>query len=65
MISVRGRKNNKKAAAERKVISMPWQEKKELVHEEEEDELRKDIEDLTTWINIYILFLHHNFSFNL
>lgn len=44
-----GRMNQKKEEDEEKVVSMPWQEKKDLVQKEEEV-LRKDIEDLKTWV---------------
>lgn len=50
--TVEGRNNIKKRAeAEAKVASMSWQEKKELA-QKEEDVLRKDIEDLKTWVCI-------------
>ncbi|KAK7315510.1 hypothetical protein VNO77_34060 [Canavalia gladiata] len=44
-------RNKEKEEDEAKVVSMPWQEKKEVVQEEEEI-LRKDIEDLKTWVDM-------------
>ncbi|KAG5062416.1 hypothetical protein JHK85_003599 [Glycine max] len=40
-----------KQAEEEKVVSMPWQEKRELAQKEEEV-LSKDIEDLKTWLDM-------------
>ena len=48
-----GGRNKMKQAEEEKVVSMPWQEKRELAQKEEEV-LSKDIEDLKTWVYIYI-----------
>lgn len=43
-----GRKNKKKAVKEAKEVS--WKEKKEVA-DKEEDVLRKDIQDLKTWVH--------------
>ncbi|TKY46169.1 hypothetical protein E2542_SST28206 [Spatholobus suberectus] len=51
MNTVGGRMNMKQEKDEEKVVSMPWQEKKELAQKEEEV-LRKDTEDLKTWIDM-------------
>lgn len=52
MDTIEGRNMKKKVEAEAKVVSTSWQEKKELV-EKEENVLRKDIEDLETWVCIF------------
>ncbi|XP_012571229.2 uncharacterized protein [Cicer arietinum] len=51
MDTIEGRNMKKKVEAEAKVVSTSWQEKKELV-EKEENVLRKDIEDLETWVDL-------------
>lgn len=53
MDPVEGRKNKKKAERKANVVVSPeWQDKKELANKEEES-LRKDIEDLSTWVDIF------------
>lgn len=47
-------KKKKKALEETRALS--WQEKKELADKEEED-LEKEVEQLITWVYIYIFFL--------
>ncbi|RDX74532.1 hypothetical protein CR513_45714, partial [Mucuna pruriens] len=51
MNTIGGRKNKRKEKDEEKVVSISWQEKKELAQKEEEV-LRKDMEDLKTWIDM-------------
>ncbi|XP_029127857.1 uncharacterized protein LOC114916074 [Cajanus cajan] len=49
---VGGRKNKiSKQKTKKKMVSMSWKEKKELA-EKKEEVLRKDIDDLKTWIDV-------------
>ncbi|KAE9617508.1 hypothetical protein Lal_00034597 [Lupinus albus] len=53
MISVGSIKNKlkNKAEAEKNMVPMQWQEKKQLA-EKEEDGLRKEIEEFKSWVNM-------------